>query len=212
MRRRLPHARAVLAMLIVLAATVAAADAWTVAPPSGSTKTAITGAIVGYELAPVPLWPPALRGKLAFSAADRAALQADARRLMAQWATGAVLARWLDQDRPRALLDNRRTDHGRILIAARGRIAYYRFLRRVSGGRVVVRAAVEHILTSCRWGRHGALDVHAGALPTAVIMDYTLQPVDGTWKVAGVTGWRFLQISSGRITYDPPAGSAGAVP
>jgi hypothetical protein len=205
-RGRLPHARLVLTVLIVAAAGLWAFEAWTLAPPSGHNRVAMTATVVGYELAPVPLWPAAYRGLSTFSAAERDALQAMADAQMARYATGGVLERWLGTDRPQGLLDSRRTSGGRISISARGRVVYYDFRGRFLDGRVVLRAAVEHFITSFRWSaRGGPEDMHTRASPSAVIMEYTLAPVDGAWKVSGIRGWRFLDLASGRISYDPPS-------
>ena len=205
MRGSLPHARLVLTILIVAAAGIWAVEAWVLAPPSGHNRAAMTATVVGYELAPVPLWPAAYRGLSAFSAAQRDALQAASDAQMAKYATGGVLESWLGGDRAQGMLDGRRTGGGRISIAARGRVAYYDFLRGLPDGRVVLRAAVEHFITSCRWSaRRGAVAASTTASPTVVIMEYTLAAVDGVWKVAGVRGWRFMDIASGRISYDPP--------
>lgn len=206
MRGSLPHARLVLTILIVVAAGIWAVEAWVLAPPSGHNRAAMTATVVGYELAPVPLWPAAYRGLSAFSATQRDALQAASDAQMAKYATGGVLERWLGGDRPQGMLEGRRTAAGRISIAARGRVVYYDFLGRFPDGRVVLRAAVEHVITSCRWSaRRGAVDTATRASPTAVIMEYTLAAVDGGWKVSGVRGWRFLDLASGRISYEAPA-------
>jgi hypothetical protein len=208
-RGSLPHARLVLTILIVLGAGLWALEVWVLAPPSGRNRAAMTATVVGYELAPVPLWPPAYRGLTTFSAAERDALQAASDARMARYATGRVLERWLGGDRPQGMLDGRRSAGGRISIAARGRVVYYDFLGRLPDGRVVLRAAVEHFITSCRWSaRQGEVATSTAASPTVVIMEYTLAVADGAWKVAGVHGWRFLDVASGRISYDPP--SAGA--
>ena len=209
MRGTLPHARLLLTVLTLVAAGLWALEAWALAPPTGQSRATVTAAVVGYELAPVPVWPAAYRGRRAFSAADRAALQRRADALMATYATGAVLGRWLGADRPASMLEDLRGGDGRMPIAARGRVVYYDFLRRTWDGRVVVRAAVEHTITSCRWSaRSGAVDVDTRISPTVAIMDYTLAAVNGVWKVAGVRGWRFLDIAGGHITYDPPGGGA----
>ena len=206
MRGSLPHARLVLTILIVVAAGIWAVEAWVLAPPSGHNRVAMTATVVGYELAPVPLWPAAYRGLSAFSATQRDALQAASDAQMAKYATGGVLERWLGGDRPQGMLEGLRTAGGRISIAARGRVVYYDFLGRFPDGRVVLRAAVEHVITSCRWSaRRGAVDTATRASPTAVIMEYTLAAVDGSWRVSGVRGWRFLDLASGRISYEAPA-------
>jgi len=211
-RGRLPHARLVLTVLIVAAAGLWALEAWVLAPPSGHNRVAMTATVVGYELAPVPLWPAAYRGLSTFSVADRDALQAMADAQMARYATGGVLERWLEADRPQGLLDSRRSAGGRIPVWARGCVVYYDFLGRFPDGRVVLRAAVEHFITSCRWSaRRGPVDMDTRVSPTAVIMEYALAAVDGAGKVSGVRGWRFLDLASGRVSYDPPS-AEGATP
>jgi hypothetical protein len=44
----------------------------------------------------------------------------------------------------------------------------------------------------------------AVGLPNTVIFDYTLHRTDGRWNVATAIGWKFLDVPSGRVTYDPP--------
>ena len=64
--------------------------------------------------------------------------------------------------------------------------------------------ATGHMLT--RWLRadysRGLIDV-AGT-GRVVYYDYTLHHADGRWKVTDEVGWRFLDVPSGRVTYDPP--------
>ena len=204
---RIAHPRIVLGVVLVMAGMVAAGYAWTCWPPGGAAKSEVERAIVGYELAPAPIWPPRYYGLTAMTPQIAAGLRAGYMRNLRLYATGHVLA-WLSRrDFPSSLTDNRRRAHGRFELAGTGRVVYYRFRGRRPNGDLVIRAAVQHTFTTGRWEARtrSVVAYPAVALREAVIYDYTLHRVDGRWKVAEAVGWQFLDVPSGRVSYDPPA-------
>jgi hypothetical protein len=204
---RIPHPRVVLAAVLVAAGVVGAANAWTYWPPSHATKTAVARALVGYELAAAPIWPPGYYGTTAITPQIDAALQAGYARTARTYAAGLPLAWLLSHDYARRLTMSRTRRHGLIDVAATGRVVYYDFRSRKPNGDLVVRAAVEHTFTSGRWDARGrTLSVGRPlSVPDAVIFDYTLRRFGTGWKVVDAVGWRFLDVPSGRVTYDLPA-------
>ena len=203
---RIPHPRIVLAAVLVAAGVIGAAYAWTYWPPVSGAKPEIESALVGYELAPAPVWPAKYYGFSKLTPGIAAELRAGYARNLRLYATGHVLAFLLRRDFADNLTKNRRWGLGRFEVAGSGRIVYYEFRGRRPNGDLVVRAAVQHTFTTGRWNarRHAleAESVHSS--PEAVIYDYTLHRTDGRWKVATAVGWRFLDVLSGRVTYDPP--------
>ena len=213
MRRPLPHGRLILAVLIAIAAVIAVAYAWTWIPPSAGAKAAVLKAVVGFELAPAPVWPEAYWGAGRLSPAARREIQAAYERRVAAYATGSVLRSWQSRDFASGLLTTRESSGGRICIAGAGKVVYYDFRSRRPNGDLVVRSGVQHRFVEGRWDPRARTmtDVETDVMHVVVIMDYTLTEVGGSWKVAAVHGWRFLDMTDGRITYDPP-GSASPVP
>jgi len=213
-RRPLPHGRFILGVLIAIAAVAAAAYAWTLIPPSAGTKAAVLAAVVGYELAPTPVWPEAYRSAGRLSPAARDKLQAAYEQRMSAYATGGLLRRWLSRDFTRGLLASRKANGGRICIVGTGTVAYYDFRGRRPNGDLVVRVGVQHRYAAGRWDpvTKTVTDVTTDAKQIVVIMDYTLTEAGGVWKVAGARGWRFLDLTDGRITYDPPGSPSPASP
>ena len=207
---RIPHPRIVLVLVLAVAVLVAAGDAWTYWPPSPGTKTAVDRALVGYELAAAPIWPPEYYGTRVITPQIDAALQAGYATTARTYAAGRPLTWLLSHDYARRLTASRTRRHGLIDVAATGRVVYYDFRSRRPNGDLVVRAAVEHIFTSGRWeARVHALSVGTPAsVPDAVIFDYTLRRFGGRWKVVDAVGWRFLDVASGRVTYDLPGSKA----
>ena len=201
----MPHQRAILAVALVVAAVVGVADAWTYLPPFPGTKAAVQRAIVEYELAPAPVWPPGQKISDRFSAAERTELQAAYVSRLAACSTGDALRKSRALDHARALLEYRRLTDGAVIVAARGDIAYYDFLSRRPNGDLVIRAAVQHVFTGGQWDprRRRLTNRRVTAVPKAVIMEFTMRREGGEWKVAGSIGWRFLLIPTGRITEAP---------
>jgi len=205
-RGTIPHPRVVLVVLIIIAALVAAGYAWTYVPPGASTRDAVRKAVVGFELASVPVWPSAYLGSATLPPKAQAEVRAAHRQRLAEFSTGAVYDGWSSLDFVRGMLDDRRRNHGLVFTATKGVIVYDRFRARRPDGRLVVRMAVQHWFTEGRWdaGAGAMGPEHTVVQPMAVITDYTLQKVNGAWKVAAVHGWRFLDTRTGAITYDPP--------
>lgn len=188
------------------AGIIGAAYAWTYWPPASGTKSEIESALVGYELAPAPVWPAKYYGMTVLTPQDVAEVRAAYVRNLRQYATGPVLAFLLRRDFADRLADDRRRNHGRFEAAGTGRVVYYDFRGRRANGDLVVRAAVQHTFVTGRWNaRTRSLQTGtAHSLPNAVIFDYTLHHTDGRWKVVTAIGWKFLDVPSGRVTYDPP--------
>ena len=214
MRRLRPHTRLILAVLSAIAAVIAVAYAWTLIPPSAGTKATVLKAVVGYELAPAPVWPEAYRGAGSLSPKARDEIQAGYERRLSAYATGSLLRRWQSHDFTRGLLDSRKANGGRICIAGTGKVVYYDFRGRRPNGDLVVRIGVQHRFSAGRWDprAQAVTDVEADVKQVVVIMDYTLTEVGGAWKVAAVHGWRFLDMADGRISYDPPGSTSPASP
>jgi hypothetical protein len=212
-RGTIPHPRVVLTVLVVIAALVAAGYAWTYVPPQASTRDAVRKAVVGFELASVPIWPSTYRGSATLPPQARSDVMTAYRHRLAEFSTGTAYSSWSSMDFVRSMLSDRRRSHGLIFTAAKGAIVYDQFRTRRLDGRLVVRMAVQHWFTEGRWDADaGAMGPeHTVAQPMAVITDYTLQEVDGAWKVAAVHGWRFLDTRTGTITYDPPGSSPAPV-
>jgi hypothetical protein len=211
-RRPLPHGRLILAVLIVIAAAIAIAYAWTWIPPSAETKAAVLKTVVGYELAPAPVWPEAYQRAGRLSPEARDVLQAGYEARLGSYATAGVLRRWQRLRFARELLLNRASNGGRICIAGAGTVVYYDFRSRRPNGDLLVRSGVQHRFAAGRWDpRAQAMTaVVTDVSQIVVIMDYTLTKVGGVWKVANVHGWRFLDMADGRITYDPPGSTSPA--
>jgi hypothetical protein len=186
---------------------VAAAYAWSYWPPAAATKSAAERAIVGYELAPAPIWPVKYYGLKRMTPQIAADIHAGYARNLRLYATGHVLAFLLHQNIPGNLTDSRRRGHGRFDVLGTGRVVYYEFRGRRPNGDLVIRAAVEHTFTTAQWdARTRSLTTDpADTIPEAIIYDYTLHSDGGTWKVSTAIGWKFLDVPSGRITYDPPS-------
>jgi hypothetical protein len=203
---RIPHPRIVLTLVLAVAVLVAVGDGWTYWPPSHATKTAVAKALVGYELAAAPIWPPGYYGTRVITPQIDAALQAGYARTARTYAAGRPLAWLLSHDYARRLAVSRTRRHGLMDVAATGRVVYYDFRSRRPNGDLVVRAAVEHIFTSGRWDARGrTLSVgRPVSVPDAVIFDYTLRRFGARWKVVDAVGWRFLDVRSGRVTNNPP--------
>jgi len=203
---RIPHPRIVLTLVLAIAVLVAVGDGWTYWPPSHGTNAKIKQALVGYEIAPAPIWPAKYYGFSKLTPGIAAELRAGYARNLRLYATGHVLAFLLRRDFADNLTKNRRWGLGRFEVAGSGRVVYYQFRGRRPNGDLVVRAAVQHTFTTGRWNARTrtlqAESVHSS--PEAVIFDYTLHHTDGRWKVATAVGWRFLDVPSGRVTYDPP--------
>lgn len=212
MRRPLPHGRLTLAVLIAIAVAIGLAYAWTWVPPSAGTKAAVLDAVVGYELAPASVWPEAYWGAGRLSPEARDEIQAAYERRMGAYATGGILQRWQSRDFARGLLDSRASNGGRICIAGAGKVVYYDFRSRRPNGNLVVRIGVQHRFAAGRWDPRAqtVTDVETDLKQVVVIMDYTLTEVGGVWKVAAAHGWRFLDMTDGRITYDPPGSNSPA--
>ena len=212
MRRPLPHGRLILAVLSAIAALIAVAYAWTLIPPSAGAKAAVLKAVVGFELAPAPVWPEAYQGAGRLSPAARDEIQAAYERRLRAYTTGGVLQRWQSRDFTHGLLTTRKSSGGRICIAGAGKVVYYDFRSRRPNGDLVVRCGVQHRFATGGWDPRArtVTDVKTDVMRVVVIMDYTLTKVEGVWKVAAVHGWRFLDMSDGRITYDPPGGASPA--
>ena len=212
MRRPLPHGRLILAVLTAVAAAIAVAYAWTWIPPSAGTKAAVLDAVVGFELAPAPVWPEAYQGVSRLSPKARDQIQAAYQRQMGAYATGRILRRWQGLDFTRALLDSRTSSGGRIRIAGAGKIVFYDFRSRRPNGDLIVRIGVQHRFKAGRWdpSTQTVTDVQSDAKHVVVITDYTLTESGGVWKVVAARGWRFLDLTDGRITYDPPSSNSPA--
>jgi hypothetical protein len=191
---------------LVIAVVIAAGYAWTYWPPGANTKSDVQRSIVGYELAPAPIWPAKYYSLTAMTPQFAAAMRAGYTRRVRDYATEPILTRLLRRHVAGSLKDVLGGD-GRFEVVGTGRIIYYQFRLRRPNGDLVVRAAVQHTFTTGRWNaRARSLEVDpAVAVPQAIIYDYTVRRVDGRWKVARAVGWRFLDVPSGRVTYDPPS-------
>jgi hypothetical protein len=91
------------------------------------------------------------------------------------------------------------------IVAAGLQAGYVSRLRTFATGHMLtrwLRADYSRGLIGSRKTRHGLIDV-AGT-GRVVYYDYTLHHADGRWKVTDEVGWRFLDVPSGRVTYDPP--------
>ena len=190
----------------MVAGVIGAAYAWTYWPPASATKAEVERTLVGYELAPAPIWPAKYYARTTLTPQAAADVRAGYERNLRRYATGHVLAFLLQRDFSRGLTDTRRWGHGRFEVAGSGRVVYYDFRGRKANGDLVVRAAVQHTFTMGRWNaRTRSLRTGAAVgLPNTVIFDYTLHRTDGRWKVATAIGWKFLDVPSGRVTHDPP--------
>jgi hypothetical protein len=190
---------------LVVAAVVGAADAWTYVPPFPATKAAVERVIVEYELVPAPVWPAGRKIGPRFSARERAALQAAYVGRLKACSTGDALEKSRTVDYARAVLTYPRKSDGVVVVASRGDIVYYDFLSRRLNGDLVIRAAVRHVFTEEHWDPQSRRLTGRSmtAVPKAVIMEFTLHKADGVWRVAANSGWRFLDIPTGRITDEP---------
>ena len=97
---RIAHPRIVLGVVLVMAGVVAAAYAWSYWPPAAATKSAAERAIVGYELAPAPIWPVKYYGLKKMTPAIAADIRAGYARNLRLYATGHVLAFLLHRNMP----------------------------------------------------------------------------------------------------------------
>ena len=147
----IPHPRIVLAAVLVAAGVIGAAYAWTYWPPAPGTRSEIERALVGYELAPAPIWPAKYDGFPQLTPGIAAEPRAGYVRNLRLYATGHVLAFLLRRDFAEGLTDNRRWSHGGFEVAGSGRVVFFEFRGRRPNGDLVVRAAVQHTFTTGRW-------------------------------------------------------------
>jgi hypothetical protein len=158
-------------------------------------------AIVGYELAKDPIRLRGTAGRK-LTEGEKAALQARFLRRLARYATGTALRAGRDYDFVAGLRDSER--RGRQILGVSGAIAFWESPRKSIDGGLHVRAGVGRRYEVVLWDREtGDAVPQSDWVPTVAVNDYTLRQVDGVWKVADSTWWRF---------YDPATGQFGTGP
>ena len=157
--------------------------------------------IVGYELAKASVRRPGMVGQK-LTKRDKAVLQARFRRELARYSTGPALAWGEDWDYPAALREDEWDT--RELVGVSGRIVYWDARPKGLSSDLRVRAGVEKRYKVVVWdGAAGRAVPKQDWVTGVIVYDYTLRQVDGAWKVADSTWWRF---------YDPATGQLGTGP
>jgi hypothetical protein len=202
-RRRVTRIALVCLFVVAVAAAVAgityAAGMW--GPLSDDVQAQVRQAVVDYELAAQITRPPDLAGKK-LTKADTAALEALYLRRLADYATGTALTTANDYDY-RALLRSQESAT-RQVVGVTGKVAYWDRPWKKANGDVRVRAGVALRFKVVRWDARTARAVPQEAwMPMVTIWDFTLRQVDGVWKVADKTHWRFLDPATGQVTNGP---------
>jgi hypothetical protein len=203
MRRRVTR---ILLIALLGAAVVAAAAAVTYAtgvwwPLSAGTQAQVEQAIVGFESARSSERPAGMVGRR-LTKADRAALQARFLQRLQRYATGPALA-WGDTWDYAAALRDDEWD-ARELVGVSGRIVYWDGPRGGLGGRAHVKAGVERRYQVVTWDEASGKAVPQQEWITGVVVkDYALRRVDGVWKVADTSTWRFFDPATGRLSTGP---------
>jgi hypothetical protein len=165
------------------------------------TDAKLRDAVVGFELAKASARPARMIGKK-LTADDKAALQSAYLRKLQRFAGGPELQEWRSWDYARALLEDEWDT--RELTGCTGKVVYWDFLHRDTGGGVEVRAGVAKRYRVVTWDAAAERAVpHKDWVTGVSDNQYTLREADGVWKIFGSEHWRF---------YDPVTHQLGTGP
>jgi hypothetical protein len=168
---------------------------------SGRTQAQLKQAVVRYELAKASMRPARMIGKK-LTRADKAALQTRFLRRLDRYATGRARSEGDTWDYAAALLEDEWD--ARELVGVTGRIVYWDDAQKDLQGDVHVKAGVQERHKVVVWdAAANAADPAQDWVTGVIVYDYTLREVDGAWKVADSSWWRF---------YDPNTGELGTGP
>lgn len=192
----------VVTLVAVAVAVTAAVTMWRWSSPTAATRAELSDTVLRFELAKAHTLPVELVGR-ELTAADRQALQQGFEERLARVSTGEELARWREWDYVEALLYDAQGRGGQAVDCS-GEIVYWEFLRREVGGAVVVRGGVAQRYGIVAWdAAEGRVVPRPDWVPNAVVYDYTLERVDGVWKVVDTEHWRFWDPATGELSTGP---------
>ncbi len=194
----------VLVVTFVAAAVVvtAALTMWRWSRPPAATTAELSDAVVRFELAKAHTLPVELVGRELTTADRRHSKQGFEERL-AHVCAGEELVRWREWDYVEALLYDAQ-GRGGLPVECSGEIVYWEFLRREVGGAVVVRGGVAQRYRMVEWdAEDGRVVPRPDWVPNVVVYDYTLERVDGVWKVVDSRHWRFWDATTGELSTGP---------
>lgn len=198
-----PKAVVLVVTLVAVAVVVTAAlTMWRWSGPAAATTADLSDAVVRFELAKAHTVPVELVGR-ELTTADRQALQQGFEERLERACAGEELARWREWDYVEALLYDAQGRGGQAVDSS-GEIVYWEFLRRELGGAVVVRGGVAQRYRMLAWDADlGRAVPRPEWVPNAVVYDYTLERLDGVWKVVDTEHWRFWDPATGELSSGP---------
>ncbi len=193
-------------LVVTLVALAVAATSlvtmWRWNGPSAATTAELSDAVLRFELAKAHTLPVELVGR-ELTEADRQALQLGFEERLERVCAGEELARWREWDYVEALLWDAQ-GRARQPVGCSGEIVYWEFLRREVGGAVVVRGGVAEHYRMVEWNAALGRAVPRPAWePGSVVYEYTLERVDGAWKVVDTEHWRFWDPVTGELSTGP---------
>ncbi len=192
----------VVTLVAVAVAVTAAVTMWRWTGPSAATAAELRDAVVRFELAKAHTLPVELVGR-ELTAADRQALQQAFEERLERVCAGEELAGWREWDCVAALLNDAQ-GRGRWPVDCSGEIVYWEFLRREVGGAVVVRGGVAQRYRMVQWdAEDGRIVPRPDWVPGSIVLEYTLELVDGAWKVVDTEHWRFWDPATGELSTGP---------
>ena len=183
--------RRALGVALGILANVGAAFVILWLPPKDDVATDVPAAVLEYELAREATWPTDATLGLPLSPADERLLAATLRTHLAGHAAGEALASFDADGVAQTFADAAAVDLVHALIAWKGEVVYFDFVRHALPNGVIVRAGV---LKAQRVGRVDSLHQRVFARrwvweEAVVIYEYTLRQTDGVWKVVEVEPW-----------------------
>jgi hypothetical protein len=182
-------------LLIFFAAALAAFAVWTWLPPTDETRDGTKRALVRYEVASQPIWPPEAYSQKKLSEAQRDAVAAALRRALGEVAAGDAVTGFDAEQAADAFVRSEDDVPDVKVVAWRGEVVYFDFLRRTLRGTLLVRAGVRLSHQIGTW------DAAAGRLSgvrwvphdTVEVRDYTLDDYGDVWKVEAVEDYGYCK-------------------
>jgi hypothetical protein len=195
-------------LLILLAAALAAIAVWTWLPPTDETQDGVERAPVRYEVASQPIWPGEAYSQKKLSETQRDTVAAAVRHALGEVAAGDAVTGFDAEQAVDAFVRSESDLPDVKVVAWRGEVVYFDFLRRTPKGRLLVRAGVR--LSH----RIGTWDAGAGELKhvtwiahdTVEVRDYTLDDYGDVWKVEAVEDYGYCQPDGTDLREGPPPG------
>ncbi len=193
--------RTVLRLLLGILALAGAVFLILWLPPNDDVATDVQAAVLEYELAREATWPTDARLGLPLSPADERLLAATLRTHLARRAAGEALASFDADGVAQTFSDAAAVDLVHALIAWKGEVVYFDFVRHALPNGVIVRAGV---LKAQRRGRVDAVHQRVFARrwiwdEDVVISEYTLRETDGAWKVVEAEPWGVCDVDGSNV-------------